>query len=334
VVHTHSAKAGALGRVAAAIVGVPAVHTVHGWGPLYSEHRGVRRVALSTERTLARITDALVVVGQADLDRGVDLGIGDRQHYRLIRSGVDVEVSARASATRPAVRHELRTAVLTASGGAIDIADRALVGMVSRLAAPKDHDTLLAAFARTDPGLHDPAGQGLVLVLIGDGPRRREIEAAVARAGLGRRVALLGSRPDAARLVAGFDVSVLSSRWEGMPRVVVEAAAASTPVVTTAVGSVGDLIEDGASGRVVPVGDAGAMAAATAMLIERPERAEAMAAEAARRSGAFSAERMRADLARLWSDVAGREADAGSDRRRYQEAKNRTGVGARTVGTR
>jgi glycosyltransferase involved in cell wall biosynthesis len=121
-----------------------------------------------------------------------------------------------------------------------------------------------------------------------------------------------------------------------MPRVVVEAAAASTPVVTTAVGSVGDLIEDGASGRVVPVGDAGAMAAATAMLVERPERAEAMAAEAARRSGAFSAERMRADLTNLWSHVAGRPTDDTdiTDLGRGRTVEGRAGADGKRVRTR
>lgn len=308
VVHTHSAKAGVLGRLAAAVTGIPAAHTVHGWGPMHSDRRLVRAVALMIERAMAKLSRALVVVGTADLDLGLAAGVGRPAHYHLIRSGVDVELGRRSADHRQQIRAELLSELSELGLGGDDNGDdqTKIVGMVARMAEPKDHRTLIAAFAKADL-------PGSVLVLIGDGPRRPSVEAAVAEHGIDGRVLLAGARPDAARLVAAFDVAVLASRWEGMPRVVVEAAAASVPMITTDVGSVTDLIEDDVSGTVVAVGDVDALAGALSTRFARPERSLAMAAEAQRRVDGFSVEVMCRDLVVLWRALASRSAD-GLDR--------------------
>ncbi|MEL6983566.1 MAG: glycosyltransferase, partial [Actinomycetota bacterium] len=283
VVHTHSSKAGVLGRLAAAAVGVPCVHTVHGWGPLDAASGSTRRVVILLERGLARLSAALVVVGRGDLDRGLDLGIGRAWQYRLIRSGIELPDSA-----DPTIRTRVRRD--------LDVEGRWVVGMVGRLAAQKDQATLIDAVANA--GLADTT-----LVLIGDGPKRSALEAhAAAHSGLDVR--FLGPRPDGADLVAGFDVAVNASHWEGLPRTVVEAAAAGVPVIASDLGSTDDLIEPGRSGRLVPPGDTGELT--KALVAARRDRAEtaAMAAEAARRARDFSADRMRSDLCRLWSEVS------------------------------
>ncbi len=297
VLHTHSSKAGVLGRLAAAATGTPCVHTVHGWGPLYAENRFAALLATLLERMLAAITAALVVVGESDLRRGLAAGIGRPGRYRVIRSGIDIERSADAAANRGSIRRELQ------------VEQSFVVGMVARMAEPKDHACLISAFAAADL----PATS--LLVLVGDGPQRAAVEQLVEALGLTDRVRFLGGRADADRVVAGFDLAVLSSRWEGMPRSVVEAAAASVPIVATDVGGVHELIDDGISGRLVPVGDVESLAAALTDAYDRPEAYRNMAEVAERRAGAFSADRMRRDLVELWRGLAdgpgtGRSGDA------------------------
>ncbi|MGH1487958.1 MAG: glycosyltransferase [Acidimicrobiales bacterium] len=290
VLHTHSSKAGVVGRIAAALAGIPCAHTVHGWGPLHATNRYGAAMALLIERRLASICSAIVVVGGNDLRRGLAQGIGSPGRYRVIRSGVETSIGASSAVDRHMVRAEL--------GLGLDAgADRYVIGMVARMAYPKDHLTLIEAFRLADIDNSE-------LVLIGDGPNRTVVEQAVAAAEMGERIRLLGQRTDAARLVGGFDLAVLSSLWEGMPRSVVEAVAASVPVVACDVGNIGDLLQDGVSGRLVPPGDAEALAAVFVDSHKRQMIYQDMAAVAARRINEFSADKMRHDLATLWLELA------------------------------
>jgi glycosyltransferase involved in cell wall biosynthesis len=307
VVHTHSSKAGVLGRLAARVVGLPCVHTVHGWGPVNAGRGPARVAAIGLERFLAQRSAALVVVGEGDRTFGLANRIGRPEQYRLIRSGIELdrELDQRGSlAADPAARDRLRAR--------LGLDDRFVVGMVGRLAPQKDQLTLIEAVARA--GLARST-----LVLVGDGPRRADLE----RAAAGRPdldIRFLGARPDGARLVRAFDVAVNASRWEGLPRVVVEAAAAGVPVVASDVGSTGELVENGRTGWLVPPADPDALADAIAEIAADPGLAEARAEEARRRVGAYSADRMRDDLVALWWEVAGRaapsaDADGPVDRR-------------------
>lgn len=290
VLHTHSSKAGVLGRLAASICRIRCVHTVHGWGPVVGR-RGAAGIAMRTlERLLAILCSTLVVVGQGDLKLGLKHRIGRPEQYRVIRSGVDISTGARAAAERDQVRTDLL--------GQRSDSEPFIVGMVARMAPQKDHATLIEAFRLANiPGSR--------LVLIGDGPTRLEVEQAIDTGGLRERVHLLGSRDDAARLVAGFDVAVLSSRWEGMPRSLVEAAAARVPILACRVGSVEDLIEHEVSGLWVEPGDVPAMADALAKMHTDLSTHQQMADTANTRAAEFSVEKMRQDLAELWLDVAG-----------------------------
>ena len=287
VVHTHSSKAGVLGRLAAFATRTPCVHTVHGWGPLYASNRFAASAAALVERMLAAITEALVVVGESDLRHGLAAGIGRPGRYRVIRSGVDIERSADAALDRASIREEL------------GLDRRFVVGMVARMAEPKDHATLVRAFGLAE------LPEDSILVLVGDGPQRQAIDQLVAACDLTDRVRSVGARADGQRMVAAFDVAVLSSQWEGMPRAVVEAAAASVPIVASDVGAVHELIDDGISGRLLPVGDVAAMADALADAYDRPEAYRNMAEVAQRRAEAFSADRMRRELVELWCTLAG-----------------------------
>ncbi len=295
VVHTHSSKAGVLGRLAAVAAGIPCVHTVHGWGPLDVGGAIAGRAVVAVERLLARRTAALVTVGQADLERGLELGIGRPDQYRLIRSGIDLPwpVGPDRASGHPPDRNAVR-AELALEG-------RWVVGMVGRMAAQKDQALLIEAFGAA--GMDDAT-----LVLVGDGPTRGEIETAAGR-WPHLDIRLLGARPDGARLVAGFDVAVNASRWEGLPRTVVEAAANGVPVVATDVGATGELIRPRVSGHLVRPGHAEGLTEALLTVRSDAAATREMAAEARRMAEGFSADRMRRDLVELWHDVAGRSGD-------------------------
>lgn len=247
IVHTHSSKAGLLGRLAARIAGVPAVvHTVHGW----SFHDGMspvgRAVAVRLERLAARWTSALVVVTDNDADIGSAEGIGTWGQYVLVRSAVDVDGLRQAAASR----EQARTALGIPEGVPV-------MGCVTRLCEQKDPATLLRA-ARRVVDVRPEAR----LVVVGDGPLRADVEAMVDELGLRGHVDLLGPRTDVATLLPGFDAFLLTSRWEGLPRAVIEAMAVGVPVVATDVGGIADAVTDGQTGLLAPAGDDGALAAA------------------------------------------------------------------------
>jgi glycosyltransferase involved in cell wall biosynthesis len=266
IVHTHSSKAGLLGRVAAFVAGVPVrVHTVHGW----SFDQGMaglgRAVVVALERLVLRCTDAVVVVTSVDRSRGLAAGIGNRSDYHVIRSAIRMADYVRATPEQRAA---------TKRGWGIDPRSP-VVGTVTRFAPPKDTDTLLDAFATLLETVPDAR-----LVIAGGGPERAQVEARIDELGLGDHVLLLGWCDDVSRLLSGLDAFALASRREGLPRSVVEAVAAGLPVVATDVGGVFEVLRTAPSSRIVPIGDPQAMAAALKVLIcdPAPDRPEARAA--------------------------------------------------------
>ena len=154
------------------------------------------------------------------------------------------------------------------------------IGIVANLRPVKDHATLLGAFARVAQARPD-----VRLVLVGDGPERPRLEAMAGALGIGARACFAGHRPHQPSPHWGFDVSVLASRGEGFPNALVEAMAAGRPIVATAVGGVPDVVADGTCGLLVPAGDAPAMAAALARLVDDPSLRHRMGAEGLARAG-------------------------------------------------
>lgn len=289
VVHTHSSKAGVLGRVAARLAGVPVtVHTVHGWSFSAGMPGPARWVAVALERLLARRTTALVVVGESDRAAGLARGIGVPSSYHVIRSGVDVD---RFRLT-PGRRAAIRTALGVPEGVP-------LVGTVGRLAAQKDPE----AFVAMAHGVHR-ARPDARFVVVGDGPLRTAIEQAIAQQGLDGVVTLLGERDDVEQLLAALDVFVLTSRWEGLPRAVVEAMAAGVPVVASAVGCVADVVRHERTGLLVPAGDGPGFSAAVTRLLDDPTLRARLAAAAQPMVDEFSATAMVAGHEALYEQLA------------------------------
>lgn len=257
IVHTHAAKAGALGRVAARLARVPiTLHTFHGhvlrgyFDPVTTAaFRGI-------ERVLGRRTTRIIALSPGQREELLAMGIGRPDRVCVVPLGLELDRFLEAQAHRGALRRHLGLPP-----------EAKLVGIVARLVPIKDHASFIAAaarVARADPSVH--------FVLAGDGPIRAGLEVAAAEAGLGSRVHFLGWWEDLPALYADLDVVALASRNEGTPVSLLEAMAAGVPVVATAVGGVPDVVCHGETGLLVPPGDPAALAAALASLLGDPER--------------------------------------------------------------
>jgi glycosyltransferase involved in cell wall biosynthesis len=237
LVHTHSSKAGVLGRAAAWLEGVPALHTAHSWA--FSEGLPWTRIALSVpvEVLAGRATRRVVVVSDADRRLALRYRVARPDRIRVVHNGVG-DTALRAVPDAPGVP---------------------TIAMVARMAPPKDHLLLLSALARVQAPFR--------LVLVGDGPDRAPVEAAIGRLGLAGRVVLTGVSPEVPRLLADAQVGALVSRQEGFPLTVLEAMRAGLPVVASDVGGVREAVEHGVTGLLVPRGDEAGLAAAFARLL-------------------------------------------------------------------
>ena len=291
VVHTHLAKAGALGRIAAATVRVPVVaHTFEGH-VLQEYFSALRNAAFAAaERHLAARSDALIAVASKVRDDLLGMGIGRENQWHVVPVGVDI--ASLLSQRVPS--HEARSRLGLPLGGSI-------IGVVGRLAPIKDHRTFFEAAARVVAERPDTT-----VVVAGDGELRSSLESE-ARAMLGDRVRFLGWVQDLPALYGALDVVALTSRLEGTPLALIEAAASGTPAVATAVGGVPEVVRDRETGLLVPPRDPVAVAAQLITLLEDPEGARRMGAEGARWvRDRFSEERLADDLVLLYGELMAR----------------------------
>ena len=292
IVHTHSSKAGILGRAAARIAGVPVViHTVHGFGFHPRQRPGVRRVYIALERLAARWTNHVIAVAQADLDEGVALGIFARERASLIRSGIEI-----ARYTGAGIDRETTVRAL-----GFDPA-RPLVGMVACLKPQKNPVDFVRAAALVAGSVPDAQ-----FLLAGDGVLRPAVEEEVRRSGLGGRFRLLGWRRDVDAIIPALDVLVLTSLWEGLPRVFPQAMAAGRPIVAYRVDSAPEAVTEGVTGNLVAPGDYAGVAARIATLLADSALARRMGAAGRERVADFDADlmvRKQEELySRLWREI-------------------------------
>jgi glycosyltransferase involved in cell wall biosynthesis len=272
VLHTHTAKAGATGRIAALTAGSARpraiVHTYHGHvlrGYFSSRRTSVFR---SVERLLARRTSLLIAVSEQVRNELVELGVAPAARFAVVPYGFDFTGRLDPDG---GLRQKTRADV-----GVGD--DVFLVGWVGRLTDIKKPFDLV----RTTAALRAQAVDA-TLVLVGDGPDRPPTEALARELGLAERVRFAGYQTDLAGWYAAFDVLLLTSANEGTPVAAIEALAARRPVVSTRVGGVPAVVEEGETGFLAPAGDTEALAAALARLAASPELRERMGRRGAER---------------------------------------------------
>jgi glycosyltransferase involved in cell wall biosynthesis len=261
IVHTHTAKAGLLGRLAARFAGVPVVvHTFHGhvlrgyFGPVKTA------VFRRLETVLGGMADALVAVSEAVKQDLVTLGVADRERIRVVPLGLDLE-----PLTGSLPRGGLRT------GGNVP-ADAPLVGIVGRLVPIKDVPTFLEAAMRVRR-----SRPGCRFAVVGDGEERARLEERARGLGLGDAVTFHGWHADMSVVYGDLDVVVNCSRNEGTPVALIEALAAARPVVATRVGGTPDVLGEDERGLLVAPGDPDALARAILETLRDPDAARARA---------------------------------------------------------
>jgi glycosyltransferase involved in cell wall biosynthesis len=265
ILHTHTAKAGTVGRVAALLAGRRrppiVVHTFHGhvlrgyFGPLRS------LVFRLLERWLAAHTTALIAVSPQVRDDLVDLHVAPRERFAVIRLGIELDERVKGAQDG---RLESRRYLGIPP-------DRFAVGWIGRMTAVKRTDDVLLAFKR----LRDE-GVDAVLCLVGDGPDRLQLERRAHELGVMRDTLFLGYQEDVAPFYAAFDALVLPSSNEGTPVSAIEALAAGRPVVATRVGGVPDVVEEGKDGFLVEPGATEELADRLGQLARDPALREQM----------------------------------------------------------
>jgi glycosyltransferase involved in cell wall biosynthesis len=264
IVHTHTAKAGTVGRVAARLAGVPiVVHTFH--GHVFHSYFGPRktRLFIKIERALARFTDRIIAISPAQYQDIVHTyRIAPSERVVTIPLGLDLQPFCTA---RQAYSGQFRSSLGISS-------DTMLVGFVGRLTGVKDPSLFIEAASRVVGQM--PATR---FVFVGDGELRPTLEQEVKALGLTRQILFAGWQTVMPVVYADLDLLVLSSLNEGTPVTVIEALAAGTPVVATAVGGVPDVIVDQKTGVLVPSGDVEALAQAVVRLLRDRECAEELA---------------------------------------------------------
>lgn len=289
IVHTHMAKAGFVGRVAAKLAGVPViVHTFH--GHVFHGYFSPRKtqVFLVLERACARISNRIVTISPRLQQEIAAYGVTPPERISVIPLGFDLAPYAAVQRGTGAFRQ------------ALGLPERAtLIGAVGRLVPIKNISLLLRALAiarRHAPDLH--------VVLVGDGELRRSLAAEAAALGITDAVSFAGWQRDLSSVYADLAAVVISSDNEGTPASLIEAMASGCPVIATSVGGVPDLISDGDTGRLVRPGSPEDLAAALVDLVREPEATARMAANARQFAlTTFQGQRLINDVDRLYQQL-------------------------------
>jgi glycosyltransferase involved in cell wall biosynthesis len=287
IVHCHSTKAGLIGRLGLAGVAVRRLYSPHGFLPMNPDQgRALRRVGRILESALARMCDGVVTVSKEERSYAVGMGI-PAEKLCLIRNGVSA----------PAMEEMADRGALRRTWNVRD--DEVCIGFVGRLVPVKAPGVALRAFAQPD----FIRGRRLRLVVVGDGPLRREMGRLADSLGIVDQVTWLGEQ-NAKALMHAFDLLLLSSDSEANPLVVLEAIARGLPVVATSVGGIAETVRHGVNGFVAPVRGVREIATALETLASDAELRVRMGKASLELFRNFSVDRMVDQTAALYSQVA------------------------------
>ncbi|MBI2447110.1 MAG: glycosyltransferase family 4 protein [Candidatus Omnitrophica bacterium] len=296
IVHTHTSKAGILGRFSAKLAGVPVIiHSPHGhiFDP-EADIRGVSKGILGIrffvflERLAARITDKIITLTGLEIEQQVKAGIDRREKFITIYSGIEMEKLINVKVNVSEKKRELQIPLGVP-----------VLGTVGRLDSVKGHKFLLDAIPYIKR-----ASQGIKVLIIGDGTLRLDLENQAKRLGVEDNVLFLGMRDDVPELLNCIDVFVLPSLYEGMGRALVEAEAAGVPVVATQVGGVPEVVLDGKTGILIPPKDPARLAEAVILLLKDKDKRVSMGIEGRKFvTGLFGTEAMINKVSDLYEDM-------------------------------
>jgi len=239
IIHTHSSKAGILGRLAAKIAGIPIIiHTVHGWS-FHDQMPVITKIIyIILERLSAIFSDALICVSERDIEKGLSSHIGEKNKYSLIRSAIPLEEFQKSSSNRLKIRKELGIPEQSTVIGNI--------GRFSEQKNPLDWIKIAAKIANQDPDCR--------FLMVGDGPLRQKVLSLCHDLMIQDRLVLPGLRRNVPELFSAIDVFLLTSLWEGLPRVIPQAMSMEIPVIAYQIDGIDEVIIHGETGYLVKPG--------------------------------------------------------------------------------
>jgi glycosyltransferase involved in cell wall biosynthesis len=290
VVHTHSSKAGIIGRAAAAKLGIPAVHTIHGAAFHYGQNPVAYNVYKQAERFAARWTDHFISVADDMTDEYVHAKVAPRDRFTTIYSGFDVEPFLNPPRSRETVRAELGIKP-----------NDIVVGKIARLFHLKGHEFLLTAA----PSIIRACPQ-VKFLFVGDGILRKEFETRIEEMGLTDRFVFAGLVPPTKipELIHAMDIVAHTSQWEGLARVLPQGLIAAKPVVSYDVGGAREVVLPGATGYLLPRESIEPLATAIIRLASSPEQRDKFGTEGRRRfTDQFRHQTMTTRIRQVYLDV-------------------------------
>ncbi|NLK29333.1 MAG: glycosyltransferase family 4 protein [Clostridiales bacterium] len=231
LISTHSSKAGILGRLSAKICGVPVIFTAHGWAFTEGVPPTKRKIYIFAERLAAKWAKRIICV--SDYDRRLAL------HYGVTSSDKIITIHNGMPLLKNIVAENLYK-----KNNQVEFL------MVARFTQPKDHELLLRTISRLN------STNGYIFTFVGDGELLDKAKKLSVELGIENKVCFLGAREDVPELLNRVDAFVLTSKWEGLPRSIIEAMRAGLPVIASDVGGVSELVEEGITGYLVPRDDA------------------------------------------------------------------------------
>jgi len=288
IVHTHSSKAGILGRWAAKAAGIKIIiHSIHGFpfNDFQSFFKKYTYVVL--EKITAKITSHFIAVSSSNIEEGIKHSIFNRERTTLIRSGIDISKFKHPETGKEETKNNLGIPI-----------DSPVVLMISCLKPQKAPlDFVKACFIIKEKI------KNASFLLAGDGILRQDLENEIKKHGLEASFHLLGWRKDIPSLINASDVLVLTSLWEGLPRVIPQAMAASVPVVVTRVNGSPEAVKEGENGFLLTPGDIDGIAEKTAFILKNPEKAREMGRIGNSMVEEFDIHKMVSDQERLYVEL-------------------------------
>lgn len=281
IIHIHSSKAGIIGRIAAYIVGIPAIFTAHGWA--FTDGVSVirRMIVLPLEKWLARYTKKIICVSEYDRNIALANGVGTEEQLLTIHNGIpDIESSFCLNTHNERRKDELHCV------------------MVARFSAQKDYKTVVKAIQQVSPEIP------VQVSFVGQGVLLEEIKQFVRETGTSEKIQFLGARADVPDILSCTDIFLLVTNYEGFPISILEAMRAGLPVIATDVGGVKEAVVDGVTGYLVPRGESKAVKRKIEILARNPNLRYKMG-EAARERFIkyFTQEKMLEKVSGVYHDV-------------------------------
>jgi glycosyltransferase involved in cell wall biosynthesis len=289
IVHTHSSKAGILGRWGARFAGADVIiHTIHGFG--FHDHQSSpkRNFIILLEKVTAMITDKLIAVSKANIKKGVDVGIFPSHKTVLIRSGIKIEGFTGIRVKKAQKKKEL--------GVAQNLSLVTMIGCLKPQKAPLDY-VGVAHLVLQKKDAH--------FILVGDGVLRGKVEKRADELGLGDRFTLLGWRRDIPEIMAATDIFVLTSLWEGLPRVLPQAMVMGIPIVATKVDGTPEAVTNGVNGFLIEPRDVKGMAEKILYLLDNPGKARDLGEQGRKMVGEFDIWKMVTEQEELYLRLLG-----------------------------